>query len=74
MNPRKYKVKEIMQKAHWGSGSHLKIDRTVEIINDLVYCKEKMQNYVKEVYFNCKIWAGRTKKLKIKNVYIHINR
>ena len=34
IHPRKYEVKEIMHKAHWGSVSHLKIDRTIEAIKD----------------------------------------
>ena len=62
IHPRKYEVQEIMHKAHWGSGPHLKIDRTVEAIKNLGYCWEKMQKDVRELYFNCEIWDGRTKK------------
>ena len=62
-----------MHKAHWGSGFHLKIDRTVEAIKDLGYCWEKMQKDVRELYFNCEIWAGRTKKPKKKIAYKHID-
>ena len=60
-----------MHKAHWGSGSHLKIDSTVEAIKDLGYCWEKMQKDVRELYFNCEIWDGRTKKPKKKIAYKH---
>ena len=62
-----------MHKTHWGSGSHLKIDRTVEAIKDLGYCWEKMQKDVRELYFNCEIWAGRTKKPIKKFAYKHID-
>ena len=70
---RKYEIKEIMHKSHWGSGSHLKFDRTVEAIKDLESCWEKMQKYVRELYFICEIWAGRTKKPKKKIAHKHID-
>ena len=62
-----------MHKAHWGSGSHLKIDRTVEAIKDLGYCWEKMQKDVRELYFNYETWASRTKKPKKNTVYNNID-
>ena len=62
-----------MHKLHWGSGSDLKNDRTVEAIKDLRYCWEKMQNGVRELFFNCEIWAGWTKKPKMKITYKHID-
>ena len=31
-----YEAKEVMYKANWGSGSHLKIDKTMESIIELV--------------------------------------
>ena len=73
IHPRKYEVKEIMHKAHWGSRSHLKIDYTVETIKDLGYCWEKMQKDIRVLYFNCEIWAGWTKKPKKKIEYKHID-
>ena len=62
-----------MHKAHWGSEPHLKIDCTVEAIKDLGYCWEKMQKDVRELYFNCEIVIGRTKKPKKKIEYKHIS-
>ena len=32
-----------------------------------------MQKDVRELYFNCEIWAGRTKKSKKKIAYKHID-
>ena len=71
--PKKHEAKELIYKAHWGSGSHLHIKRTVEEIKKLGYWWDKMEKDVREMYFNCEICAGRTKKPKKKMAYKHID-
>ena len=66
----KYEAKEIIFKAHWGWESHLQIKSTVEKIKKSGYWWDKMDKDIREMYFNCEICAGKTKKLKRR---LHIN-
>ena len=69
--PKKYEVIEIIYKAHWGSGSHRQIKRTIVEIKKLGYWWDKMDKNVREMYFNYEICAERTKNLK-RRWYINI--
>ena len=62
--PRVYKVNDIYFKAHWGSGSHLSIERTIEAIKGLGYRWDKMEKDVRELFYRWEACAGRTKKPK----------
>ena len=48
--PRVYEVNDIYFKAHWGSGSHLSIESTIEVIKGLEYRWDKMDK-MQENYF-----------------------
>ena len=47
--PRVYEVNDIFFKAHWGSGSHLSIERTIEAIKGLGYRWDKMEKRCKRI-------------------------
>ena len=71
--PRVYEVNDICFKAHWGSGSHLSIERTIEAIKGLGYRWDKMEKDARELFYRWEVCAGRTKKPKKTIAYKHID-
>ena len=60
--PRVHEVNDICFKTHWGSGSHLSIERTIEAIKGLGYRWDKMEKDARELFYRWEVCAGRTKK------------
>ena len=65
--PRVYEVNDICFKAHWGSGSYLSIERTIEAIKGLGYRWDKMEKDARELFYRWEVCAGRTKKTQKDN-------
>ena len=70
---RVYEVNDICFKAHWGSESHLSIERTIEAIKGLGYRWDKMEKDARELFYRWEVCAGRTKKTKKTIAYKHID-
>ena len=62
IHPRVYEVNDVCFKAHWGSGSHLSIERTIEAIKGLGYRWDKMEKDTRELFYRWEVCADRTKK------------
>ena len=58
---RVYEVNDICFKAHWGSGSHLSIERTIEAIKGLGYRWDKMEKDARELFYRWEVCGGKTK-------------
>ena len=60
--PRVYEINDIYFKVHWGSGSHLSIERTNEAIGGLGYRWDKIEKDARELFYRWGVCAGITKK------------
>ena len=61
-----------MLKAHTETGSHLKIQRTIQKIVEMVYKWDKMANDVRQMFYKWEFWIGHTKKPLKKINCLHI--
>ena len=64
-------AREIMLKAHTGTGSHLTIQRTIQKIVEMGYKWNKKSNDVRQMFYKWEFWIGHTKKSKKKIAYKH---